>query len=62
MKTDFKDEDIVKSIVLIDGDKKPYIAVIIKGEMDSINFEYKELTGMLSQLYRKTNELKKEGK
>ena len=61
VKTDFKDEDIENAYVLAGGKDKPYIAITVKNGKD-INLEYNELTAMLSMLYRKTNELKKEAK
>lgn len=62
MKTDFKDEDIDNAAVIGSEKVKPYISLDIKGNTESINLEYNELTAMLTMLYRKTNELKKEGK
>jgi hypothetical protein len=62
IKTDFKDEDIDNAEVIGSDKVKPYISLDIKGNTEIVNLEYNELTAMLSMLYRKTNELKKEAK
>ncbi len=66
IKTDFKDSDIDNAAVIGSDKVKPYISVLLKNILESIDFEYGELVSLLTLINQKEEQiktkLKREGK